>query len=84
MNTLPGNMRFGAGQPVRRREDQRLLTGKGQFIDDRPEDGARQREPGISRFPDVQLRIWGSMLRPQMRQLAHRGMTRNYPYAGSF
>jgi len=33
-------MRFGAGQPVRRLEDQRLLTGKGQFIDDRPEDGA--------------------------------------------
>src|SRR3977135_1887918 len=28
------------GQPVRRLEDQRLLTGKGQFIDDRPEDGA--------------------------------------------
>jgi len=41
MNILPGNMRFGAGQPVRRLEDQRLLTGKGQFIDDRPEDGAR-------------------------------------------
>src|SRR4051794_16686397 len=40
MNILPGNMRFGAGQPVRRLEDQRLLTGKGQFIDDKPEDGA--------------------------------------------
>src|SRR5438876_464397 len=40
MNILPGNMRFGAGQPVRRLEDQRLLTGKRQFIDDRPEDGA--------------------------------------------
>ena|ERR1017187_4872227 len=40
MNILPGNMRFGAGQPVRRLEDQRLVTGKGQFIDDRPEDGA--------------------------------------------
>ena len=40
MNILPGSMRFGAGQPVRRLEDQRLLTGKGQFIDDRPEDGA--------------------------------------------
>src|SRR5712675_2056213 len=39
MNILPGNMRFGAGQPVKRLEDQRLLTGKGQFIDDRPEDG---------------------------------------------
>src|SRR5712671_5305641 len=40
MNILPGNMRFGAGQPVKRLEDQRLLTGKGQFIDDRPEDEA--------------------------------------------
>jgi xanthine dehydrogenase molybdopterin-binding subunit B len=40
MNILPGNMRFGAGQPVKRLEDQRLLTGKRQFIDDRPEDGA--------------------------------------------
>src|SRR3954470_12685030 len=40
MNILPGNMRFGAGLPVKRLEDQRLLTGKGQFIDDRPEDGA--------------------------------------------
>src|SRR5258705_13394758 len=40
MNILPGNMPFGAGQPVKRLEDQRLLTGKGQFIDDRPEDGA--------------------------------------------
>src|SRR6202043_144401 len=40
MNILPGNMRFGAGQPVPRLEDQRLLTGKGQFIDDRPEEGA--------------------------------------------
>jgi carbon-monoxide dehydrogenase large subunit len=40
MNILPGNMRFGAGKPVKRLEDQRLLTGKGQFIDDKPEDGA--------------------------------------------
>jgi aerobic carbon-monoxide dehydrogenase large subunit len=40
MNILPGNMRFGAGQPVKRLEDQRLLTGKGQFIDDKPADGA--------------------------------------------
>jgi aerobic carbon-monoxide dehydrogenase large subunit len=40
MNILPGNMRFGAGQPVKRLEDQRLLVGKGQFIDDKPEDGA--------------------------------------------
>src|SRR4051812_14903732 len=40
MNILPANMRSGAGQPIKRLEDQRLLTGKGQFIDDRPEDGA--------------------------------------------
>src|ERR1700729_2710630 len=40
MNILPGNMRFGAGQPVKRLEDQRLLTGKGNFIDDKPDDGA--------------------------------------------
>jgi carbon-monoxide dehydrogenase large subunit len=40
MNIFPGNMRFGAGQPVKRLEDQRLLTGKGQFIDDRSEEGA--------------------------------------------
>src|SRR5271169_3839066 len=40
MNILPGNMRFGAGQPVKRLEDHRLLAGKGHFIDDKPEDGA--------------------------------------------
>ncbi|MFN5487198.1 MAG: xanthine dehydrogenase family protein molybdopterin-binding subunit [Bradyrhizobium sp.] len=39
MNILPGNMRFGAGQPVKRLEDQRLVTGKGHFIDDKPQDG---------------------------------------------
>jgi hypothetical protein len=38
MNILPANMRFGAGQSTKRLEDQRLLTGKGQFIDDKPED----------------------------------------------
>jgi carbon-monoxide dehydrogenase large subunit len=38
MNILPGNLRFGAGQPVKRLEDQRLLTGKGAFIDDKPAD----------------------------------------------
>ena len=40
MNILPGNLRFGAGKSVKRLEDPRLLTGKGQFIDDKPEDGA--------------------------------------------
>jgi carbon-monoxide dehydrogenase large subunit len=29
MNILPGNMRFGAGKPVKRLEDQRFITGKG-------------------------------------------------------
>jgi hypothetical protein len=28
MNILPGNMRFGAGQSVKRLEDQRLLAGR--------------------------------------------------------
>src|SRR6201995_3846335 len=40
MNIIPGNLGFGAGTPVKRLEDQRRLTGKGQFIDDKPEDGA--------------------------------------------
>lgn len=40
MNILPGNMRFGAGQPVKRLEDQRLVTGRGRYIDDKPADGA--------------------------------------------
>jgi carbon-monoxide dehydrogenase large subunit len=40
MNILPGNLRFGAGKPIKRLEDQRLLTGKGAFIDDKPEEGA--------------------------------------------
>ena len=40
MNILPANMRFGAGQPVKRLQDHRLVTGKGRFIDDKPEDGA--------------------------------------------
>jgi carbon-monoxide dehydrogenase large subunit len=40
MNILPGNLRFGAGLSPKRLEDQRLLTGQGLFIDDKPEDGA--------------------------------------------
>ncbi len=40
MNILPSNLRFGAGQSVKRLEDQRLLTGQGYFIDDKPQDGA--------------------------------------------
>ncbi|QDL96468.1 xanthine dehydrogenase family protein molybdopterin-binding subunit [Rhodopseudomonas palustris] len=40
MNILPGSMRFGAGQPVKRLEDQRLLTGHGGYLDDKSADGA--------------------------------------------
>ncbi len=40
MNILPSNLRFGAGQPVKRLEDQRLVTGRGRYIDDKPADGA--------------------------------------------
>src|ERR1700755_3502455 len=55
MNILPANMRFGAGQPVKRLEDLRLLTGKGQFIDDRPEDGALWLH--VLRSPHAHARI---------------------------
>jgi carbon-monoxide dehydrogenase large subunit len=55
MNILPGNMRFGAGQPVKRLEDQRLLIGKGQFIDDKPEDGALWLH--VLRSPHAHARI---------------------------
>jgi aerobic carbon-monoxide dehydrogenase large subunit len=55
MNILPGNMRFGAGQPVKRLEDQRLLTGRGQFIDDKPEDGALWLH--VLRSPHAHARI---------------------------
>ncbi len=34
MNLLPKDMRFGAGQPVKRVEDRRLLTGLGRYVDD--------------------------------------------------
>jgi len=40
MNILPGNLRFGAGQSVKRLEDQRLLRGQGHFVDDQPENRA--------------------------------------------
>jgi carbon-monoxide dehydrogenase large subunit len=55
MNILPGNMRFGAGQPVKRLEDQRLLTGKGQFVDDKPEEGALWLH--VLRSPHAHARI---------------------------
>ena len=55
MNILPGNMRFGAGQPVKRLEDKRLLTGKGKFIDDRPDEGALWLH--VLRSPHAHARI---------------------------
>src|ERR1700753_1518925 len=55
MNILPGNMRFGAGQPVKRLEDQRLLTGKGLSIDTKPEDGALWLH--VLRSPHAHARI---------------------------
>jgi carbon-monoxide dehydrogenase large subunit len=55
MNILPGNLRFGAGQPVKRLEDQRLLTGKGQFIDDKPDEGALWLH--VLRSPHAHARI---------------------------
>ena len=40
MNT-EGNVmaKYGVGQPVRRNEDPRLLTGRGKFNDDLPREG---------------------------------------------
>src|SRR5579864_6519200 len=55
MNILPGNMRFGAGKSPKRLEDQRLLTGKGHFIDDKPEDGALWLH--VLRSPHAHARI---------------------------
>ena len=55
MNILPGNLRFGAGQPVKRLEDQRLLTGKGQFIDDKPADATLWLH--VLRSPHAHARI---------------------------
>jgi carbon-monoxide dehydrogenase large subunit len=55
MNILPGNLRFGAGKSPKRLEDQRLLTGRGQFIDDKPEDGALWLH--VLRSPHAHARI---------------------------
>lgn len=57
MNILPGNLRFGAGQPVKRLEDQRLLTGKGQFIDDKADE--RTLWLHVLRSPHAHARIAG-------------------------
>lgn len=57
MSILPGNLRFGAGQPVKRLEDQRLLTGKGQFIDDKVDE--RTLWLYVLRSPHAHARITG-------------------------
>jgi len=64
MNILPGNMPFGTGQPVKRLEDQRLLTGKGQFIDDRPDEGALWLpiSPALVLGPFVQSGVYDLLL----------------------
>ena len=40
MNLLPSDLKFGTRQPVKRLEDQRLITGRGRYTDDRESDGA--------------------------------------------
>jgi len=57
MNILPGNLRFGAGHSPKRLEDQRLLTGQGHFIDDKPEDGALWLH--VLRSPHAHAKIVG-------------------------
>ena len=71
MNILPGNMRFGAGQPVKRLEDQRLLTGKGQFIDDKPDEGALWLH--VLRSPHAHARIKSIDTKPALRDAGRRG-----------
>src|SRR3979411_1678004 len=62
MNILPRHMRFGAGKAVKRLEDQRLLTGKGQFIDDKPEEGALWLY--VLRSPHAHARIVSIDIKP--------------------
>jgi carbon-monoxide dehydrogenase large subunit len=40
MNILPSDLKFGTRQPVKRLEDERLITGRGRYTDDRESDGA--------------------------------------------
>lgn len=55
MNILPSNLRFGAGQSVKRLEDERLLRGRGHFIDDRAEERALWLH--VLRSPHAHARI---------------------------
>jgi carbon-monoxide dehydrogenase large subunit len=48
-------MRFGLGQPVRRREDARFLTGRGRFVDDLGPPGALRAV--VLRSPHAHARI---------------------------
>jgi carbon-monoxide dehydrogenase large subunit len=40
MNILPSDLKFGTRQPVKRLEDERLITGRGRYTDDRESAGA--------------------------------------------
>jgi carbon-monoxide dehydrogenase large subunit len=40
MNILPSDLKFGTRQPVKRLEDERLITGRGRYTDDRESEGA--------------------------------------------
>src|SRR6201985_1017326 len=65
MNILPGNMRFGAGKSPKGLEDKRVLTGKGQFIQDKPLEG-RGLVTGKGQFIDDKPEegaLWLYMLR---------------------
>ena len=48
---------FGIGQPVRRKEDTRLLTGRGQFTDDMNFEG--QVFAAFTRSPHANAKILG-------------------------
>ena len=50
-------MKFGIGQPVPRKEDPRLLTGKGRFVDD--VELARMSFGYVLRSPHAHARILG-------------------------
>jgi len=49
--------KFGIGQPVRRVEDQRFLTGRGRFVDD--VDLAHQAYGAVVTSPHAHARIRG-------------------------
>ncbi len=54
-NTRPGMEKFGIGQAVRRREDERFLTGAGRYIDD--QHFANLTHGAVVRSPHAHARI---------------------------